>query len=89
VQNGPEVSVSFSITWHTKESLRLVKLSYVNAGLRRLGLPQAPAGTHKALDAIKVAAYDLLRPVYDAVRKIAGDRQKAIAFVFGKTAPAN
>ncbi|MGB5948504.1 MAG: cupin-like domain-containing protein [Parvibaculum sp.] len=89
VQNGPEVSVSFSITWQTKESLRLVKLSYVNAGLRRLGFPQAPAGTHKALDAIKVAAYDVLRPIYDAVRKIAGDRQKAIAFVFGKTAPAN
>lgn len=86
VQNGPEVSVSFSITWHTATSLRLVKLSYVNAVLRKLGFPQTPAGVHKALDAVKVAAYDLLRPIYDTIKTFVGDRRKATAIVFGKAA---
>ena len=86
VQNGPEVSVSFSITWHTDTSLKLVKLSYINAALRKFGFPQAPAGTHKALDAIKVAAYDVLRPIYDTLKKLVGDRHRAMALVFGRKA---
>lgn len=89
VQNGPEVSVSFSITWHTDTSEKLVKLSYVNAGLRKLGFPQRPAGTNKTLDAIKVAAYDVARPLYDAVKRFAGDRRKAVALFFGRAAAAN
>ncbi len=89
VRNGPDASVSFSITWHTATSLRLVKLSYVNAVLRKLGLPQAPAGAHKALDAVKVAAYDLLRPIYDATKTFVGDRRKAVAIVFGRPSTAN
>jgi len=88
VQNGPEVSVSFSITWHTDYSLRMVKLSYINAGLRRLGLPQATPGVHPGLDAIKVAAYDVARFGYDIVKKVMGGRKKAVALVFGKNAAA-
>lgn len=83
VQNGPDVSVSFSITWHTAHSLRMVKLSYVNAGLRRFGMPQASAGTHPALDAIKVAAYDTARFGYDLVKRLLGGRKRATALVFG------
>lgn len=89
VENGPEVSVSLSITWHAETSLRLVKLSYVNAVLRKLGFPQAPAGAHKALDAVKVAAYDIARPIYDAVKKLVGDRRKAVAIVFGRPSTVN
>lgn len=88
VQNGPQVSVSFSITWHTDYSLRMVKLSYVNAGLRRLGMPQASAGIHPALDTIKVAAYDVARLGYDIVKRLTGGRKKAVALVFGKNAAA-
>src|SRR3546814_8282663 len=69
VQNGPEVSVSFSITWHTDYSLRMVKLSYVNAGLRKLGMPQASVGTHPVIDAMKVAAYDVARFGYDLMKR--------------------
>lgn len=83
VQNGPEVSVSFSITWHTDHSLRMVKLSYVNAGLRRIGLPQASAGTYPVLDGVKVAAYDVARFGYDILKRILGGRKKATALVFG------
>lgn len=88
VQNGPEVSVSFSITWHTDHSLRMVKLSYVNAGLRRLGMPQASVGVHPALDSIKVAAYDVARFGYDLVKRLLGGRKKAVALVFGGDAAA-
>lgn len=88
VRNGPEVSVSFSITWHTDTSERLVKLSYVNAGLRKLGFPQAPAGRNEVWDGIKVAAYDIARPIYNAVKKFVGDRRKAVAIFFGRTAVA-
>lgn len=88
VQNGPEVSVSFSITWHTDHSLRMVKLSYMNAGLRRLGVPQASVGAHPALDAIKVAAYDVARFGYDLMKRVLGGRKKAVALVFGRKAAA-
>lgn len=88
VQNGPEVSVSFSITWHTDHSLRLVKLSYVNAGLRRLGMPQARVGTHPAIDTVKVAAYDVARFGYDIVRRVLGGRERAVALFFGRKAVA-
>lgn len=84
VQNGDEVSVSFSITWHTDASQHLVKLSYVNAGLRKLGFPQADAGMHPLWDRAKVVAYDVLRPAYDAVKRIVGDRRKAVALFFGR-----
>ena len=88
VQNGPEVSVSFSITWHTDHSLRMVKLSYVNAGLRRLGMPQASVGTYPAIDAVKVAAYDVARFAYDLVKRVLGGRKRAAALVFGGDAAA-
>lgn len=88
VQNGPDVSVSFSITWHTDHSLRMVKLSYVNAGLRRLGMPQASIGVHPALDSIKVVAYDVARFGYDLVKRLLGGRKKAAALIFGGSAAA-
>lgn len=88
VQNGGEVSVSFSITWHTAKSQRLVKLSYVNSMLRKLGIPQADEGEHPLWDGAKVAAYDVLRPVYDALKRLVGDRHKATALLFGKKTPA-
>lgn len=88
VQNGEDVSVSFSITWHTEETRHLVKLSYMNAGLRKLGFPQADAGVHPLWDKAKVAAYDVLRSAYDAVKRFAGDRQRAIALFFGRKTPA-
>lgn len=88
VQNGDAVSVSFSITWQTEETERLVKLSYVNAVLRKFGWPQAEAGAHETWDDVKVAAYDILRPAYDAVKKLVGDRRKALALFFGRKLPA-
>ena len=84
VENGNEVSVSFSVTWMTPEAENFVSLQYVNAVLRKLGLPQAEPGEHKLWDSVKVAAYRVLRPAYDAIKKLVGDRDKAVALVFGR-----
>ena len=89
VQNGPEVSVSFSITWHTERSDWLCKLSYMNAGLRKLGFPQAEEGTHPVWDEAKVLAYHGLRPLYDLTKKLLGNRGRAVSLFFGKEAAAN
>ena len=88
VQNGNEVSVSFSITWHTDESKRLVKLSYVNAMLRKLGMPQGEAGASPVWDDAKVAAYNMLRPIYDASKHVVGGRRRALALFFGRKGAA-
>ena len=84
VQNGSEVSISFSITWHTAETGRAVKLSYVNAMLRKLGIPQEEAGRRPVWDDVKVAAYNMLRPIYDAVKFTVGGRRGALALIFGR-----
>jgi len=86
VRNGDAVSISFSITWQTEETQRLVKLSYVNAVLRRFGWPQADAGVNETWDWVKIAAYQALRPLYDAVKKLVGDRRKALAIFLGRKA---
>jgi hypothetical protein len=55
VQNGPEVSVSFSITFHTPQTLRSAHVHRMNARLRRLGLRPADEGRGRwpALDTLK------------------------------------
>jgi len=89
VQNGPEVSVSFSVTWHTEHSDWLVKLSYMNAALRKFGFPQAQEGMHPAWDKAKVMAYNVMRPAYDLAKKLLGDRKRAVSLFFGKQAAAS
>jgi hypothetical protein len=57
VKNGPEVSVSFSITFRTAESERRELLYKANARLRKLGLTPAPAGQSILLDRTKQIAF--------------------------------
>ena len=44
VQNGPEASVSLSITFHTPVNKRKIGVHAFNAKLRRIGLKPAPPG---------------------------------------------
>jgi hypothetical protein len=53
VQNGGEVSVSYSITFQTKASLRRAHAHRVNAGLRRWGLRPSPVGRSPLRDGLK------------------------------------
>ena len=53
VQNGPDVSISFSITFQTDESLRRQSLHRLNRQIRKLGLRPTPVGTSRWVDATK------------------------------------
>ena len=59
VQNGPGVSISFSITWRSRLSVREADLHRMNAWLRARGLSPAPTGSGLR-DSIKVSAFRAL-----------------------------
>ena len=56
VQNGDEVSISFSTTWRTKHSRRKSSIHQCNARLRRWGLQPAPYGRRPNADRLKYGA---------------------------------
>jgi hypothetical protein len=53
VQNGPEVSISFSITFNTRASTRTLHAHRMNARLRRWGVVPAPVGRSALRDGVK------------------------------------
>ena len=55
VQNGSELSISFSFTFRTDESERREVLYRMNHKLRKLGLSPAPVGKSKLVDGGKFA----------------------------------
>jgi hypothetical protein len=61
VQNGPEVSVSFSITFRTPDLERRSIVHRVNAFLRRRGLRPTLPGRSAWKDAVKCFAYRVVR----------------------------
>jgi hypothetical protein len=74
VQNGPEVSVSFSITFQTAASLRWSHVNRVNGKLRRFGLRPSPAGASPMVDAVKQFAF---RATDKLARMLAGTKSPA------------
>lgn len=63
VQNGPEVSVSFSITFQSAASRRRANAHRMNARLRRLGMRPAPVGSSAVRDGVKQLAFRLARRI--------------------------
>ncbi len=61
VQNGPEVSISFSVTFQTGESRRRAALHRLNRQLRRWGLSPRPVGRSRSGDAIKSGVIQAIR----------------------------
>jgi Cupin-like domain len=53
VQNGPEVSISFSITFNTRASMRSLHAYQMNARLRRWGVVPVPVGRSALRDSLK------------------------------------
>jgi len=62
VQNGPAVSVSFSITFNTSASKRVTHAHRFNARLRRWGLRPAPVGRSDLRDGLKELVSRALSP---------------------------
>ena len=56
VENGPDPSVSLSITFRTPVTERAHNVHGVNLRLRKLGINPRPPGQHLATDRVKVAA---------------------------------
>jgi hypothetical protein len=57
VQNGAEVSVSYSITFQTRDSLRRAHAHRINAGMRQWGLSPAAVGQSALRDGLKQLAF--------------------------------
>jgi hypothetical protein len=68
VENGPEVSISFSITWRTPDLQRRSSVYRFNHWLRRRGLVPMPPGRSAWRDGLK---YQCVRTV-DKVRSLLG-----------------
>lgn len=67
VKNGSAVSISFSITFQTDDSLRRQSLYRFNRQMRRLGLDPTPVGKSPTCDAVK---YGFLRTLRGAKRLV-------------------
>ena len=61
VQNGSQVSISFSITFQTDDSMRRQTLHRINRRLRKFGLTPSPVGFHPRRDNNKYAIANVLR----------------------------
>ena len=61
VQNGPEVSVSFSITFRTRATARAAHAHQMNAILRKIGIEPSPVGESALRDRVKELAYKIKR----------------------------
>jgi hypothetical protein len=68
VRNGPEVSISFSITFQTPATERRAIAYKVNSHLRRCGLLPRSVGRSEWRDALKARAFDAARAVARVVR---------------------
>ena len=86
VETGADWSISMAITWKTPEGLRLNKLYFANAVLRRLGLPQPAPGRSRWLDSAKVALYDIARLPLEPLRRGEAMRRMLRAALFGRAA---
>jgi hypothetical protein len=61
VKNGPEVSVSFSITWRSLMSEQEAIVYYLNRRLRRLGINPTPPLRSAFRDSLKLKSFFLAR----------------------------
>jgi len=71
VVNGGGVSVSFSITFQTPETLRQAVVHKVNARLRKTGVHPTPPGRSPLRDAFKVVGFEVVRKAHRWVRHVA------------------
>jgi hypothetical protein len=86
VQTSDTYSISFSITWKSREVRRRNDIYVVNSLLRGIGLPQRPPGTSPVLDAVKVMALRSVTTLVEPLRRSEAIRRALRRVVFGKNA---
>ena len=75
VKNGPEVSISFSITFRSDSSERRELIYRANANLRKLGLSPHPPGRSILLDSTKRAAFSALSELKRVLSRRSGGQR--------------
>jgi hypothetical protein len=86
VRTGRDWTISIAVTWKSPKDVRLNRLYFANAMLRKLRLPQAAPGRHPALDGIKVAAFSAAQAIAAPLRRSEGTRRRLRALLFGRKA---
>lgn len=86
VRTGESYSISMAMTWKSPAVRRSNKVLFVNAMLRKWGLPQKPPGQQPALDAIKAAAYTAARIPLEPLRRSTRLRAALRSVLFGRGA---
>ncbi len=69
VRNGPQPSISLSITWRTPETERVRRTNAVNHRMRRLRLNPSAPGTRPRADAVKAGALQLAAQARQRLRR--------------------
>jgi len=80
VRNGPEPSISFSVTWRSRSSDNDARLHRVNHRLRKLGMKPARPGDAPMADAAKVAAHRAVKGVTRTLRGWTGKKTERAAY---------
>jgi Cupin-like domain len=80
VQNGPTVSVSFSITWRSQLSDGEARLHLVNHQLRKLGLQPAVPGERPIADQTKVNMHRGFKAVTHGIKRALGRQPDRTAY---------
>ncbi|MFO1185385.1 MAG: transcriptional regulator [Bauldia sp.] len=86
VRNGNQWTISMAITWKSPLNLRHNKLYFINAVLRRAGLPQSPPGGQRIWDGVKIAAYDGAHALVEPLRRSEAGRRRLRQAMFGRRA---
>lgn len=86
VRTGSEWTISMAITWKSPADIRMNRLYFVNALLRKLGMSQPAPGRFPLLDGAKVAAFSAARSVVEPFRRSEANRRRLRALVGGKAA---
>ena len=86
VRTGATYSISMAMTWKSPAVRRSNKVLFVNALLRKWGLPQRPPGERPALDWAKAAAYTAARAPLEPLRRSERLRGWLRGLLFGRGA---
>ncbi len=86
VKTGESYSISMAMTWKSPAVRRSNKVLFVNALLRKWGLPQKPPGASPALDWAKAAAYTAARAPLEPLRRSERLRAALRGLLFGRNA---
>jgi hypothetical protein len=89
VRTGSEWTISMAVTWKSPHDVRMNRIYFANAVLRKLGLPQPAPGRRPTLDWMKVAAFAAAQAVVAPLRRSEGMRRKLRALLFGRKANYN